>query len=122
MSASAGPESGLTSSTTESCSGPDPTPANHCEDEGMLQSCVVNGAVPYRSPRSPGARSSSPWITAAPVPGSGVTAASETGIVVVVVSEPSVRSPEAPLAVPTQPLGDAGPGVGQTTVALVSRV
>src|SRR3954449_7491772 len=122
MSTSAGPASGLTSSITESCSGPDPTPANHCDDEGTLQSCVVSGSVPYRNPRSPGARVSSPLITAAPVPGSGATAPSETGTWVLVSSELTERSPDAPLAVPTQPSGEAESDVGQTTVALVSWV
>src|SRR5215213_2779826 len=122
MSTSARPESGLTSSTVESCLGPAPSPTNHWPEDGTLQSWVMSGAVPERRPSKPGATSSAPRTTAAPTLGSRVTAPVETDSVVR--SEPAltVSSPDLPLAVDTEPSGDPGTGAGQTRVAPVSRV
>src|SRR5262245_4760331 len=122
MSTSARPESGLTSSITESWTGPAPTPANHWLDTGTPQSWVLIGLVPDRSPRRPGARSSLPCTTAGPAPGSGVTAPVVTGTVRVLPPVPTVRSPELPLAVDTPPSGDVAFVEGQTIVAPVRRV
>ncbi len=65
MSATAGPASGLTSSTTESWSAREPTPVNHCSGEGTVQARAPSGALPDRSPTSPGASASEPRTTSA---------------------------------------------------------
>src|SRR4051794_595553 len=59
---------------------------------------------------------------AVPGPGSGVTAPVDTETVVRSAPVPTVTSPELPLAVDTDPWGDAGTDAGQTMVAPVSRV
>src|SRR5215218_6675056 len=122
MSAFAGPESGLTSSMTESWAGPEPTPANHWVDEGTLQPWAVIGEVPNRRPRRPGASSPSPWMTAGPGPVSGVTAPVETDRVELSEPAPTLTSPDAPLAVDTHPADALGSADGQTSVELVSLV
>src|SRR5215212_1818080 len=122
ISASARPESGLTSSTTESWVGPAPMPTNHWPEEGTPQSWAVSGAVPKRRASNPGATSPVPRTTAAPSPEMRVTAPVDTATAVRSTPARTLSSPDAPLAVDTAPAGDAGPGAGHTTVASLSRV
>src|SRR5689334_5166828 len=122
MSTLAGPESGLTSSIMEWCSAAAPRPVNHWSGPGPVQSWAINGEVPERSARRPGARSSFPLTTWASAPESGVVARGLTATGPEDPPEVTVTLPDAPLAVEAAALGEPRAAAGQTTVALESLV
>ena len=66
-SATAGPASGLASSSTELCRVPAPTPVNQVLGLGCGQSTAARRRSPNLAPISPGARSPSPSATTGPV-------------------------------------------------------
>ena len=73
-SATAGPASGLVSSSTELCRVPAPTPVNQASGLGCGQSTAASRRSPNLAPISPGARSPSPSATTGPSPACGSAA------------------------------------------------